>query len=115
MGLMAAFVAESSTRFAMPLLAPRFSETGVWTLFWILVAVGSAIPIVVGVYLIRTRLAAAVASTPAVMRAERERLRSLEDAAGPPQRADSASVGDGRLDQLQAPPVRVEPRPPSDR
>ncbi len=73
-GLLAAFVAESLTRFAMPLLAGTLERNALWPAFWILVAVGSAATIGVGAYAIRRRLPGAVASTPAAMRRERQGL-----------------------------------------
>lgn len=76
MGLMAAFVAESATRFVMPRVEPHLDGPALWGAFWTAVAVASGATIAVGLWLIRTRMDAAVASTPAAMRREREELRA---------------------------------------
>lgn len=81
MGLAAAFVAETSTRLLMPWVAARYEGSTVWILFWSAVAVATAITIGAGVWLIRTRMEAAVAATPDAMRRERDHLRALLDAA----------------------------------
>lgn len=83
MGLAAAFVAETSTRLLMPWAAARFEGTTVWVFFWSAVAVATAVTIGTGVWLIRTRMEAAVAATPEAMRRERARLQAeMEAAAG---------------------------------
>lgn len=75
MGLAAAFVAETSTRLLMPIVAAR-AETGTaWIVFWTVVAVATALTMGVGVRLIRTRMDAAVRGTPDAMRRERALLR----------------------------------------
>lgn len=79
LGLMAAFVAESSTRFVMPRVAEYLDGPRLWGVFWTLVAVASCATVAVGVWLIRTRMDAAIAGTPQDMRRERERLRALTD------------------------------------
>jgi uncharacterized membrane protein len=74
-GLLAALVAESLTRFIMPALAETLEQNALWPIFWILVAVGSLGTMWIGALQIRKRLPAAVRSTPAAMRIEREQLR----------------------------------------
>lgn len=74
-GLCAALVAESLTRFVMPALASRLEWASLRPLFWTLVVVGSLAVIGTGAWLIRRRLAAAIASTPAAMRRERQAAR----------------------------------------
>ncbi|MEQ9397648.1 MAG: DUF2306 domain-containing protein [Longimicrobiales bacterium] len=74
-GLMAAFTAESLTRFVMPRIRPYLETNALFGVFWIVVALGSFSAGAVGWWLIKTRLPAAVASTPAAMRQEREELR----------------------------------------
>jgi uncharacterized membrane protein len=75
-GLMAAFVAESLTRFVMPALAETLGERGLWPLFWGLVIAGSGLTGLVGALWIRRALPVAVAATPAAMRRERDALAS---------------------------------------
>ena len=70
-GLCAAFVAESMTRFAMPILAERGVLDGRWGLFWTLVAFGSVGTMAVGGLVMRRFLPASVAAAPAAMRADR--------------------------------------------
>ena len=78
-GLMAALVAETSTRWLMPRLMPMFeSNTQAWTVFWTSVAVASFGVFGIGWWLVKTRLPAAVAATPEAMRRERHELRALE-------------------------------------
>ncbi len=74
LGLCGAAVAESLTRVAMPVLQRQGVLDGRWGLFWTLVAVGSASVFIVGGPMIRRKLPASVAKTPAAMRAEREAL-----------------------------------------
>jgi uncharacterized membrane protein len=73
-GLLAALVAESLTRWVMPALEGALDRSALWPAFWTLVALGSLAAIGVGAWLIRTRLPAAVAGTPAAMRSERDEL-----------------------------------------
>lgn len=70
-GLCAALVAESMTRFAMPALQARGVLAGRWALFWSLVVVGSVAVIETGKRLIRSHLDASVAGAPAAMREDR--------------------------------------------
>lgn len=76
MGLMAAFVAETSTRVLMPILVERLEPAAAWTAFWAVVAVASTATIGGGIWLIRTRIDAAIANTPEAMRRERAALRA---------------------------------------
>jgi len=74
-GLLAAFVAESLTRFVLPAVAPTLDEGALWPAFWTLVGVGSAATMGAGAWWIAARLPATVAATPAAMRLEQEELR----------------------------------------
>ena len=74
-GLLAALVAESLTRFAMPALEEVLDRGALWPAFWTLVALGSVATLGAGAWLIRKRLPATVAATPAAMRMEREELQ----------------------------------------
>lgn len=76
-GLMAAFVAESATRFAMPALEDVLERHALWPAFWTLVAVGSFSAGGIGAWLIRRRLPDAIRAAPQAMRQERA---ELEDA-----------------------------------
>lgn len=78
-GLLAAFVAESLTRFAMPAVEGVLERNALWPAFWTLVAVGSAATLAAGGWLIRRWLPDAVAATPAAMRGERDALRAGVD------------------------------------
>ncbi len=81
MGLAAAFVAETSTRLLMPWVATQAQGTTLWVVFWSAVAVASTATIGTGVWLIRTRMEAAVAATPDAMRRERAQLQAATEAA----------------------------------
>lgn len=78
-GLVAALIAESLTRFAMPALAGVLERSSMWPAFWTLVAVGSFGTFAVGAWVIRRRLPDAVRSTPAAIRREREELGTLAE------------------------------------
>lgn len=73
-GLMAAFAAESLTRFVMPRAAGFLDGARLWGVFWASVAVASLAVIVVGWWLVKTRLPGAVENTPAAVRRERAAL-----------------------------------------
>ena len=75
-GLLAAFVAESLTRFVMPLAASTLEAHRLWPAFWALVVVGSLATFGVGGWIIRRTLPDALRRTPQAMRAEREALGS---------------------------------------
>ncbi len=77
-GLMAAFVSESMTRFVMPAVQGTLEHQRLWFLFWGLVGVGTFVTVGVGAWLIRRNLDDAVQATPHAMRAEREELASPE-------------------------------------
>lgn len=80
-GLMAAFAAESLTRFVMPAIAPLLQDSGQgWTVFWTSVAVASFGVMGIGWYILHTRLDAVVASAPEHMRRERTELRGIDSA-----------------------------------
>lgn len=79
-GLLAAALSETATRFAMPVLAPRLGQ-GATTAFWSLVGVATFAVVYIGGRTIKRRLPDAVAATPAAMRAERARLRRTDGAA----------------------------------
>ena len=73
-GLLAAFVSESLTRFAMPLAAETLEQRSLWPAFWGLVFVGTGLTVGIGARMIKKRVPAAVASTPEAMRRERAEL-----------------------------------------
>ncbi len=75
-GLMAAFVAESMTRFVLPLVQDQLEQQQLWGAFWTLVVVGSVGTIFLGSVLIRRWLPGAIEATPAAMRRERNELQS---------------------------------------
>ena len=70
-GLVAAFVAETSTRFVMPMVADTLEARSLVWLFWTVVGVVSFLVGWVGWWLIRTRLPVALERTPEAMRTER--------------------------------------------
>lgn len=80
-GLLAAFAAESLTRFVMPRMAPYFEGNQLWGMFWTSVAVASLAVFVIGSYVVKTRLPAVIARTPQVIRRERRALEAMEDPA----------------------------------
>lgn len=80
-GLLAAAVSETATRFLMPILAPRLGETAM-VAFWTLVGVSTFAVVFAGGRIIKHRLPGAVAETPAAIRAERDRLRGKEATQG---------------------------------
>jgi len=73
-GLLAALVAESLTRFAMPLVETTLDRGALWPAFWTLVAAGTLGVVGAGGWLIRRRLPDSVRGVPAAMRSEREEL-----------------------------------------
>jgi hypothetical protein len=76
-GLMAALVAETSTRWIMPRVAPALADdTHAWIVFWTSVVAASTAAFVAGGWLIKTRLPTALASTPSAMRKERAELQA---------------------------------------
>lgn len=77
-GLMAAFTAESLTRFAMPRLAGLLAEHELQGAFWVLVGVATLAVTGVGALVIRARLAGAIAGAPASIRREKRELESGE-------------------------------------
>jgi len=78
-GLIAAFVAESLTRFAMPRLLTHLGLESQWIAFWITVAAATTAVVIVGIWLIRKHLPAALHNTPAVMRSERSGAQGARD------------------------------------
>jgi len=78
-GLMAAFVAESMTRFLMPLAQDFLQGNELWGAFWTAVAVGSFGTMAGGAWLIRKWLPASIAATPEAIRRERHTLRGLDE------------------------------------
>lgn len=70
-GLLAALIAETLTRFVMPVAQSAFDASVLWPAFWGLVLVGTVGTVVVGSWMIRRRLPDAIRGTPAAMRAER--------------------------------------------
>lgn len=84
-GLMAAFVAESLTRFVMPALESTLARHSLWPAFWTLVAVGSFGAFAVGAIWIRRALPRSIAGAPHAMRRERADLAggSMEASSDP--------------------------------
>lgn len=81
-GLMAAFVAESMTRFAMPALEQVLERNSLIPAFWSVVAVATFGTVGLGSRLIKKRLPPALEGTPRAMRTEREALRAIEGRPG---------------------------------
>ena len=81
-GLMAAFAAESLTRFVMPWVAPFLEERSMWGAFWTSVGVSSFAVCGVGWWLVKTRLPQTIRNTRDAMRRERRALRELADESG---------------------------------
>ncbi len=79
-GLMAAFVAESLTRFVMPALESAIARNSLWPAFWALVALGSFGTAAAGALWIRRGLPASIAGAPAAIRRERAELASTDTA-----------------------------------
>ena len=77
-GLMAAFAAESLTRFVMPRAASYLESSDLWTAFWIAVGVASFLVIGVGWWITKTILPGVIERTPHAMREERRSLREAE-------------------------------------
>lgn len=77
-GLLAAFAAETMTRFVMPRVEPVLAGKGLWGVFWTVVALASFGVGALGWWLVRTRLPGAVERTPHAMRRERRRLEALD-------------------------------------
>lgn len=76
-GLLAAFAAESATRFVMPVVVDRVPEqSDLWAVFWVLVVGASLAVAAVGTWLVKTRLPEAIRKAPQAMRRERERSAS---------------------------------------
>jgi len=61
-GLLGAFVAESLTRYAMPLLRTTLEKEQLFGAFWALVGVATALTMITGSLLIRMRLPKSIAS-----------------------------------------------------
>lgn len=76
-----ALVAESMTRWVVPVVEPHLESGPLWGAFWGTVLVASLAVMAVGAHLVRRRLPASVAGTPAAMRRERARLQALEEGA----------------------------------
>jgi uncharacterized membrane protein len=81
-GLLAALVSETATRFAMPRVARSFQDSGaVWAVFWGTVVAASVLVLVVGMWVLKHRLPDAIANTPEAMRRERRRLAEVDEVA----------------------------------
>lgn len=78
-GLVAAFVAETSSRWVLPRMEPFLRENQLGGAFWTVVAVASLLVGVVGWWLIQRYLPRALARTPEAVRRERRALRDLPD------------------------------------
>ena len=74
-GLLAAFAAETLTRFVMPRVAPLLGEHEPWGVFWAVVALASFAVAGVGWWVIDRYLPGALERTPEAARREREELR----------------------------------------
>lgn len=83
-GLMAAFTAETLTRFVMPLLGGYLETRSLWGAFWVLVGIGTFAAVAAGWWLVRTRLPASIAKAPGTMREERRVLRTWKEGAKEP-------------------------------
>lgn len=84
-GLMAAFVSETMTRFLMPRVAPLFENSStLWSVFWTTVGIATFAVVIVGSRLVKRFVPAAVASTPEAMRRERRGLEHAESSAAGP-------------------------------
>lgn len=79
-GLLAAFSAETLTRFVMPRLQPILARNELVGAFWTLVGVASFAVGWTGWWLIKTRLPGVISATPEAMRREREMLRQAPGA-----------------------------------
>jgi len=77
-GLLAAFAAESLTRFVMPMVATTLAERELWGAFWGLVGFASFAVAGIGGLIIKRRLPKALASTPEGIRRERAQLREAQ-------------------------------------
>lgn len=78
-GVGAWVVLRSLTRFVMPRIAPSLSDHAqAWGAFWTSASVASFGVMGIGVWLIKTRLPAAVAKTPDAMRQEKRALREKD-------------------------------------
>lgn len=81
-GLLAAFVAESLTRFVMPRAQPYLQANEMWSAFWTTVGVSSLLVVAVGSRVLKTRLPGAIERTPQAMRRERMQLEQADFEAG---------------------------------
>lgn len=79
-GLMAAFVSETMTRFVMPRAAPHLEGSGaLWGVFWSTVVIATLVVVFVGKRLIDRRLPGAIASAREAIRREHRALARAED------------------------------------
>lgn len=85
-GLMAAFAAETTTRWIMPAVAPHLPPAWRVPLFWGMVIVASAAVGFAGAWMAQRYLPGSIAATPEAMRRER---RALREDPGHPSRARS--------------------------
>jgi len=74
-GLLAAFAAETLTRFVMPMIAEALEAQELWGAFWALVGVASFFVAGIGGAVIRRRLPGALERAPEAMRREQAELR----------------------------------------
>lgn len=79
-GLLAAFAAESLTRFVMPRVAPLLREHELWGLFWGLVGLASFAVAGAGWWVVDRYLPRALERTPEAVRRERRELREVSEA-----------------------------------
>ena len=82
-GLMAAFMAESLSRFVMPFAMERFEGAEqLQGIFWSAVGGATFVTVGIGWWILKTRLRVSIEATPHAMRAEREELRAAPGGAG---------------------------------
>ncbi len=73
-GLCAAAAAESLSRFVMPRIAGMLEREALWGAFWASVGLATFVVVGIGWWLVKTRMAGALARTPHSIRADREAL-----------------------------------------
>lgn len=80
-GLMAAFAAETLTRFVLPRIAPILQEHQLRGAFWALVGVATFSVVGVGRWMVERYLPRSLERTPAAVRRERRELREVAEGA----------------------------------
>jgi len=77
-GLMAAAMAETLSRFVMPLAVERWPDGNLVGGFWGAVGLATFVTVGIGAWLVKKRLPGAIANTPQAMRNERAELSERE-------------------------------------